>query len=213
PSISMQIKALEEELGEPLFERHRKGVRLTTAGEVLYRHVQSVFAGLEEAKSEIAGLEQLLRGHITVGTSDTNCTYILPDVIREFRVQYPEVRIDIRNNKSSVILQLVLENEVDFGLATLPLAHPQVTTTGVYRCRDVLICPRDHPLSRKRAASLAQISAYPLLIFPAGSVTRGLIEAAFRQADVTHTSGNESQQRRNHQAICRNRPGRIDCSI
>ncbi len=111
-------------------------------------------------------------------------TYILPDVIREFRVQYPEVRIDIRNNKSSVILQLVLENEVDFGLATLPLAHPQVTTTGVYRCRDVLICPRDHPLSRKRAASLAQISAYPLLIFPAGSVTRGLIEAAFRQADV-----------------------------
>jgi DNA-binding transcriptional LysR family regulator len=184
PAISLQIKALEAELGESLFERHRKAVRLTTAGEVLYQHVQSVLASLEEAKSEIAGLQQLLRGHVAVGTSDTICTYILPEMIRKFRSQYPAVRVDIRNNKSSRILQMVLDNEVDFGLATLPLAHPQVSTDVVYCCRDILICPWDHPLSRKRIVSLAQISAYPLLVFPAGSTTRGLLEAAFRQADL-----------------------------
>ena len=184
PAISLQIKALEDELGESLFERHRKGVQLTTAGEVLYQHVQSVLASLEEAKSEIAGLQQLLRGHVAVGTSDTICTYILPEIIRKFRSQYPAVRVDIRNNKSSRILQMVLDNEVDFGLATLPLAHPQVSTDVVYCCKDILICPSGHPLSWKRRVSLAQISPYPLLIFPNGSTSRGLLEAAFRQADL-----------------------------
>lgn len=184
PAISLQIKALEDELGESLFERHHKAVRLTTAGEVLYQHVQSVLASLEEAQSEIAGLQQLLRGHVAVGTSDTICTYILPEMIRKFRAQYPEVRVDIRNNKSSQLMQMVLDNEVDFGLATLPLAHPQVSTDVVYCCKDILICPSGHPLSRKRRVSLAQISPYPLLIFPNGSTSRGLLEAAFRQADL-----------------------------
>lgn len=184
PAISLQIKALEDELGETLFERHRKAVRLTPAGEVLYQHVHAILASLEEAKSEIAGLQQLLGGHLAVGTSDTICTYILPEIIRKFRSQYPAVRVDIRNNKSSLILQMVLDNEVDFGLATLPLAHPQVSTDVVHSCRDILICPCDHPLSRKRRVSLVQISPYPLLVFPAGSTSRGLLETAFRQADL-----------------------------
>lgn len=184
PAISLQIKALEEELGEVLFERQRKAVRLTAAGEVLYQHVRTVLETLEEAKSDIAGLRKLLRGHLSVGTSDTNCTYILPDVIGQFRARYPEVRVDIRNNKSSRILQLVVDNEVDVGLATLPLAHHQVTTQVVYRCIDVLICPYDHPLRRKRSVLLKDISPYPLLVFPQGSTTRGLLEAAFRQAGL-----------------------------
>jgi len=185
PAISLQIKALEAELGEPLFERHRKAVRLTAAGEVLYQHVHTVLATLEEAKSDIAGLRQLLRGHLAVGASDTSCTYIFPEVIGQFRSQYPEVRLDIRNNKSSRILQLVMDNEVDFGVVTLPLAHHQVTTQIVYRCIDVLICPCDHPLSRKRTVSLQEISTYPLLVFPQGSTTRSLLEAAFRQAGLS----------------------------
>ena len=184
PAISLQIKALEEELGEALFERQRKAVRLTAAGEVLYQHVQTVLETLEEAKSDIAGLRQRLRGHLAVGTSDTNCTYILPEVIGQFRAHYPEVRVDIRNNKSSRILQLVVDREVDFGLATLPLAHHQVTTQVVYRCIDVLICPCDHPLSRKGSVSLQDISDYPLLVFPQGSTTRRLLETAFRRAGL-----------------------------
>ena len=141
PAISLQIKALEEELGESLLVRHRTRLRLTPAGELLYQHAQAVLASLEAARNDITAFRQGLRGHVALATSDTNSTYILPEVLRQFRECYPQVRIDIRDKMSSQVLQLVLDHEVDFGLATLPLLHPQVTTEMLFTREDVVICP------------------------------------------------------------------------
>jgi DNA-binding transcriptional LysR family regulator len=139
---------------------------------------------LEEAKTEVAELHQLLRGHLAMATSDTNSTYILPEVLRQFCAHYPHVRIDIRNRMSSQVLQLVLDHEVDFGLATLPIAHRQVSTETLFRREEVVICPVDHPLSRASAVSLAQVSSYPLLALSPGSTSRQLLDQAFQHAGV-----------------------------
>jgi DNA-binding transcriptional LysR family regulator len=184
PALSLQLKALEAELGEALFARHRKQMQLTQAGEILYRHVQTVLATLEEAKTEVAALHQLLRGHLAIAASDTNSTYILPEVLRLFRTQYPHVRIDIRNKMSSQVLQLVLDHEVDFGIATLPMAHRQVTMETLFRREEVMICPTDHPLSRASAVSLAQVSPHPLLALSPGSTSRRLLDLAFQHTGV-----------------------------
>jgi DNA-binding transcriptional LysR family regulator len=183
--LSLQIKALEAELGEVLFTRQRKQMRLTQAGDIFYRHVQTVLATLEEARVEVAALQQLMRGHLTLATSDTNCAYVLPPVLQQFRTQYPQVRIDIRNRMSSQVLQLVLEQEVDFGIATLPMTHRQVRTETLFHREDVLICPPDHPLSLTASVSLAQVSPYPFLALSPGSTSRQLLEAAFRGAEVS----------------------------
>jgi DNA-binding transcriptional LysR family regulator len=184
PALSLQIKALEAELGEALFARQRRQMRLTPAGEVLYRHVQTVLATLEEARAEVASLRQLLRGHLALATSDTNSAYVLPVVLQQFRALYPQVRLDIRNRMSSQVLHLVLEHEVEFGIATLPLVHRQVTTELLFHREEVVICPPDHPLSQASVLSLAQVSPYPLLVLSPGSTSRRLLDTAFAQAGV-----------------------------
>ena len=184
PALSLQIKALEAELGEALFIRQRKQMRLTQAGDVLYRYAQTVLATLEEARAEVASLRQELRGHLAFATSDTNSAYVLPAVLQQFRALYPQVRIDIRDRMSSQVLQLVVEHEVDFGIATLPLAHRQVTTAFLFHREEVVICPPDHPLSQASILSLSQVSPYPLLALSPGSASRQLLDTAFAQAGV-----------------------------
>ena len=92
------------------------------------------------------------------------------------------MRIDIRDKMSSQVLQLVVDHEVDFGLATLPLLHPQVTTEVLFTREDVVICPLGSPLARESVVSLAQVSPYPLLVLSRGSMSRQLLETAFQQA-------------------------------
>ncbi len=184
PALSIQMKTLEAELGEALFLRQRKQMQLTQAGEIFYRHVQTVLTTLEEARTEVAELHQLLRGHLALATSDTNSTYILPEVLRQFCAYYPHVRIDIRNKMSSQVLQLVLDHEVDLGIATLPMGHRQVRTETLFHREEVVICPVDHPLSSASAVSLAQVSPYPLLALSPGSTSRQLLDLAFQHAGV-----------------------------
>ena len=133
PAISLQIKALEDELGKALFDRKRREIRLTEAGEVLFKYVQQIFDGLEDARNEIAALDKEVSGRLVVGTSDTNCTYILPDALEEFRRCYPGVDLDIRNRISPEIAKLVATDEVDIGLVTLPVRHRDVQ--GAYPIR------------------------------------------------------------------------------
>lgn len=184
PAVSLQIKALETEVGTALFDRQRKQMQLTQAGEIFYRHVQTVLATLEEAHAEVAALQHLQGGHLAMAASDTNCVYVLPPALRQFRAQYPQVRIDIRNRMSSQVVQLVVEHEVDFGLATLPLAHRQVTTETLFDREEVVICPLDHPLRQATSVELAHLSPYPLLALSPGSTSRQLLDRAFQQAGV-----------------------------
>ncbi|MEW6752860.1 MAG: LysR family transcriptional regulator [Candidatus Latescibacterota bacterium] len=185
PAVSLQLKALEGELGVALLERGRRQLRLTPAGEVLLRRAQEALQVLESARDEIAGLEKLVRGRLIVGTSDTNCTYILPEVLRAFRTAFPHVELEIRNRMSLEAVRLVLADEVDFGLVTLPVRHRDLVQERLFARRDVLICPPDHPLARRRQVGLAAVAEHPLLALERGSVSRQLMDEAFRQAGVS----------------------------
>ena len=184
PAISLQIKALEEELGEILFERMRKSIRLTPAGEILYRRVQEVFDRLEVAREEIAAVQQVLQGRVVIGTSDTNCTYLLPGPLQQFREQYAGVDLDIRNRMSSEIWHMVLNHEVDFGLATLPAKHRDLVSEELFERSDVLICRPDHPLAPRKYVRLQEVVEYPLLALERGSTSRRLLEEAFIRANL-----------------------------
>ena len=182
PAISLQLKALERELGEVLLERSRKRIRLTPAGEILFLRAQEVFAQLESARDEIAALQNVMRGRLAVGTSDTNCTYILPEVLQEFRERYPHVELDIRNRMSPEVVHMVLENEVNFGLVTLPVRNRELVTQKLFERRDVLICRPDHPiLGDRKRVRLEEVAEQPLLALERGSTSRQLMDETFRQ--------------------------------
>lgn len=180
PAISLQIKALETELQEMLLERNRRQIRLTPAGEILFLHARDIFARLEEAHSDIAALKSVLRGRLAIGTSDTNCTYILPGLLAEFRARHPEVELDIRNRMSPEVGNLVLNDEVEFGLATLPVKHRDLFGEALFERRDVLICPPDHALGKRKRVGLEQVAEHPFLALERGSTSRQLLDELFR---------------------------------
>ena len=181
PAISLQIKALESELDEILLERNRRQLRLTSAGEILFVHAKVMLARLEQARDDIAALKQVLSGRLAIGTSDTNCTYILPRVLAEFHARYPAVELDIRNRMSPEVGNLVLNDEVEFGLATLPVKHRDLVSESLFERRDVLICPPDHALGKRRRIGLKQLAEYPFLVLERGSTSRQLLEEVFQR--------------------------------
>ena len=186
PAISLQLKALEDELGETLLERAHKHIRLTPAGEILLRHTKAVLGALESAQAEIAGLRQELRGRIVLGTSDTNSTYVLPEALRAYRDESPLVEVDIRNKMSTEVGRLVVDDEVDLGLATLPVRERErlEESQTLFTRQDVLICPPGHALAGRKQIALKTVADYPLLALEPGSTTRYLLEQSFRRADL-----------------------------
>ena len=181
PAISLQLKALEA-----LLERGHKRIRLTPAGEILLRHTRAVLAELDSAQGEIASLRQELRGRLVIGTSDTNSTYVLPDVLRAYRESYPQVEVDIRNRMSTEVGRLVVDDEVDLGLATLPVRDRErlEESQALFTRQDVLICPADHALASRKQIALKAVAELPLLALEPGSTTRYLLDQSFREADL-----------------------------
>jgi DNA-binding transcriptional LysR family regulator len=184
PAISSQIKLLEDELGEQLFQRIGKTIRLTQAGEILRRHVSYIFDHLDIAQNQIQELHGLQRGRLVIGSSDTMTIYILPQILKTYRQRYPNIEIAIRNKTSLEVAELVLEGVVDFGIVTLPIENEMLRMEVLCTYPDVVICPIDHPLANQKVVSLVDLSLYPLLLLEPGSNTRRFLEESFATHDI-----------------------------
>lgn len=184
PAVSLQIKALETELGTPLFERRGKRVLLTQAGQVLFLRAEEILNLVARAQQDIAALDDLKAGRLCIGTSDTNCAYVLPPVIQAFRAAYPGVDIRLTDRMSAEVVRLVMEGHVDFGLATLPVGETRVVTEPLFFREDVLICPEDHPLGKRSQVLLEETVGFPWLMLERGSTSRNLLDGAFYRAGL-----------------------------
>lgn len=185
PAVSLQVKALEVELGTRLFERRGKQILLTNAGRLLYERSEEVLDLVARVHQDIASLGELKTGQLRVGTSDTNCAYILPPVVKAFREAYPGVELRLTDRMSAEVVRLVFEGSVDFGLATLPVAESRVKTEFLFVRDDVVICPLDHPLVRLDEVSLRQVTDYPMLMLEQGSTSRALLDRVLQEAGLT----------------------------
>jgi len=132
----------------------------------------------------MAALREELRGRLVIGTSDTNCTYILPGVLGEYRQRFPEVELDIRNRMSPEVANLVAADEVDIGLVTLPVRHRDLVEEKLFERREVLICRPDHALGQRKLVRMEEVAEYPLLALERGSTSRQLLDAAFAERDL-----------------------------
>lgn len=184
PAVSLQVKALEEELGTRVFERHGKQVLLTEAGRVLFARVEEILDMVNRAQQDIAALGDLKTGRLCVGTSDTNCAYVLPPVVKAFRAAYPGVDIRLTDRMSSEVVRLVMEGAVDFGLATLPVRESRVITVPLFVREDVLICAVGHPLAQAARVGLSDAAAHPWLMLERGSTSRDLLDGACHRAGL-----------------------------
>ncbi len=180
PAISAQIRALEEEVGARLFDRSGGRVALTAAGKVFQRYAEEALESRRAALAALGEMERIPRGEIVVGANEATCLHILPEVFAEFKKQYASVAVSIHRSERARIMEAIIENSVDFGVVSLPVADTRLTVVPIHRDELVVIAPPRHPLARLKAAAVADVVKYPLLLPKVGR-TRDAIENLFHE--------------------------------
>jgi DNA-binding transcriptional LysR family regulator len=180
PAVTLQIKRLEQELGEPLIERLGRSIALTPAGEMLLVYAEQILNLTDQALTNVRQFSGQ-RGRLTIGSGTTNTIFRLPDILSQFHRHYPQVEIKILNGDSKLICRMVQENAVDLGLVTTidPTAH--LTISPLFTDHIWLIAPQYYP---DRLTTL-ELMSESLVIFRAGSGFRHFLEEQFQRYHFT----------------------------
>ncbi|RMH37169.1 MAG: LysR family transcriptional regulator [Nitrospirae bacterium] len=177
PSLSIQIQALEEELGAPLFHRLGRQVALTEAGMVLYDYARRALRDLDQAKDAIREINGAERGQLTIGVLSTVNTYLIPPVVARFRHQFPHLTIHIYAQPSRAIEQDLLDNQLDLGLCLLPTSSPRLITKRLFNETLCLVGPPTaRPLGTR--AKMSTLANLPLVLMPTDYCLRSMIETS-----------------------------------
>jgi DNA-binding transcriptional LysR family regulator len=183
PSITARIQALEREMGEELFDRSGRAVRLTDAGSILLPYAERMLQMLREAKEGVEDVRRVQAGSLRVGSALTISTYVLPRILRTFHSRYPGVEVIVHTGRSEQVLAMLLSDEVQVGLAHY-LTHPDVETVNLYADEVILVANPDHPFAADGQATIEEVSTQPVILGDRGSSYYGLIHDFFRQAGV-----------------------------
>jgi DNA-binding transcriptional LysR family regulator len=179
PAVSAQIRQLEQEYGEKLFDRVGKSVRLTSAGEALLDYAGQLLKLKNESLHAVADQATAPRGKLTVGANEATCLYVLPNVFAEFHRHYPLVQISIYRNFSRKVLEKIEDGSLDVGIVTLPAKAPSLRTHSIFRDRLMLMVSPSNPLARHRSVQISEIAEQPLIL-PKTGFTRQLFDKHFR---------------------------------
>ncbi len=179
PAISAQVRLIEQECGEKLFDRSGKKVLLTPAGEILSRYAQKMMGLHKEVLEAIAELNQTPRGKLYIGANEATCLYVLPKTFAKFKQLYPLVQISIYRNFSHKIVQKVQENAVDLGIVTLPQTANNMEVIPVFRDEVQVVVPKNHVLAKSRSVTVEEVAHHPLIL-PKTGHTRVAIDRLLR---------------------------------
>src|SRR6476661_7893016 len=186
-AISRQILLLEEELGEPLFLRVGRQVRMTPAAESLVQLGQRVFLDVRETVGTITDRTRELRGTLRLSGGMTVCLYVFPPLLKHLRRVHPQLDVRLTVATAGQSVQQLREGRVEAGLLTLPVEGDDLVTVPVLREELLLITTPTHPLARKRRITPADLSGYPFVLFEPGSATRRVIDQFFAAENLAPT--------------------------
>ena len=181
-ALSRQVQKLEQEFGLPLLERHARGVRLTSAGEIFLRHVQANLRQLERVRSELDALKGLRRGLVTVRAIEALVPHLLPEAVTRFSARHPGIRFEVVVDGSDQVVAAVREGRCDIGLAFYPPADADLVTMFKMREPLVAVMAASHPLAGRARVSLADCAAYPIASPRRNTGSRILIDVACKAA-------------------------------
>ncbi|MCR9085952.1 MAG: LysR family transcriptional regulator [Rhodobacteraceae bacterium] len=177
-ALNRRILALEEDLGVPIFERLPRGVRLTTAGELLIHHVRTQMSDFEKLRSQIADLSGERRGHIAVACSQALLPYFLPEQIARYRAAHPAVTFGVHLRDRDAAEQALADHSVDLALVFEPVRFHDVQVLARVRQPICAVMSADHPLAAKPVLRLSDCAAYPLALPTARYGVRHLLDLA-----------------------------------
>lgn len=180
PAVSHTIRRLEDEIGEPLFERTSREGTLTAAGELLREYAERLLKLRGEASSALEQLRSLERGRLNLAANEYTCLYLLP-VLDRFRRECPHIGVMVQRALASKIPEQVTGRTVELGIVTFPPEDPQLRPIGVYNDSVVFIVSPQHPFARQRKAALRDLGAESFIAHNVVSPLRRRVIALFEQ--------------------------------
>ena len=183
-AISRQILLLEDELGEPVFHRIGRRIRITPAGESLLQLSNRVFQDLQDTVSAISDKQESLRGTMRLVGGMTVCLYVFPALLAEVRRLHPHLDLKITVGSAERSIAMLRSGAGDLGLLTLPVEATDLISVPVLQEELLLITYPDHPLARKKPITPLDLDRQHFILFETGSITRRLVEGFFAREHI-----------------------------
>ena len=172
PTLSTQIRKLEDELGVALVERAPRKVMLTPAGRDIAERARRIVAEVEQMKEAARRSQDPEAGTVRLGVFPTLGPYLLPHVVPRIRRHFPKLELLLVEEKSDVILAHLREGKLDAGLLALPVHDDQLHTEFLFEEPFLLAVPETHPLAKRDALSLKDLAHERLLLLEDGHCLR-----------------------------------------
>ena len=183
-AISRQVLLLEAELGEPVFHRIGRRIRITPAGESLLQLSHRVFQDVQDTVSQITDKQESLRGTMRLVGGMTVCLYVFPSLLAEVRRTHPHLDLKITVGSGERSIALLRSGSGDLGLVTLPVDAADLEAVPVLEEELLLVTYPTHPLAKKRTITPADLNRQPFILFETGSITRRLVEDFFTRERI-----------------------------
>ncbi|MDA0769611.1 MAG: LysR family transcriptional regulator [Chloroflexi bacterium] len=184
PTVTTHIKKLEEELGMVLFDRVKRPIQLTLAGDRLAAIATPLVEGIDSLAAMTTVAEE--RGPVRIASTPDIIPHTLIRVVRVFLARFPQVHLKIRSGTREEVLHMVQDGEVDLGVVQHPEKSEGLDFQGLFLYERVLITPLDHPLLSEPLSSIDQIARYPLILMGRGTYTRAILEEEFRRKGLEY---------------------------
>ncbi|MFV2031563.1 MAG: LysR family transcriptional regulator [Gammaproteobacteria bacterium] len=180
PAVSKRIRQLEEQMKTTLFDRIGKKSILTPSGEAFLPHAERVLHELKVYKSRLTRLQDKPSGTLSLATSHHVGLHRLPQVLRDFKIEYPEVDLDLHFMDSEDACVAIANNELELAIVTLPQnTDDKLTLEPVWIDLLQIVFAPDHPLAASAKVNRRQLLEYPAILPSTGTFTRKIIDQHF----------------------------------
>jgi LysR family hydrogen peroxide-inducible transcriptional activator len=183
PTLSTQIRKLEEELGVQLIERSPRHVMVTAVGEEIVERARAVLGDVQAMKAIAERSRDPHSGTLRLGIFPTLAPYLLPHVVPQIRSRFPRLTLRLFEEKTADILAMLEEGRLDAGLLALPIHNDQLVTRTLFEEAFVVAVPAGHALARREAISLQDLESEELLLLEDGHCLRD------QALEVCHMAG------------------------
>ncbi|MDE3105177.1 MAG: LysR family transcriptional regulator [Acidobacteriota bacterium] len=183
PAVSAQIRSLEREVGDRLFDRKGGKITFTATGRVFEPFAEHVLDCQRHLMMMVAEQHISPRGEIAISAQESTSLYVLPDIFAEFKRRYPKVALKIIRAERARTLEALLSREIDFGVVSLPVRDGRFRVHTVHKDEVVLAVPKGHALRQMATVTVRDIVKYSLLL-PKQGRQRELLSNIFRMHDL-----------------------------
>lgn len=176
PSLTKRIKNLEQVVNARIINRQNTGITLTPEGKVLYGYAKRILKLRDEAREKVSMVREDASGNIFISASTIPATYILPQVLKDFRKLYPNIKIHIQTTDSEETLEMILDNRSEIGFIGKQPLNKKLNSEPLWKDSLVLVVPKDHAWGKVDFVTFESLSKESFIMREKGSATREVLE-------------------------------------